>query len=100
MNIALIGATGFVGAAVLSTLLQRGHRVTALVRDPSKLAPQPGLTAAVADAYDADAIAAAVRASRCERLAATRRGDAAGRRVAIGTRLRPSQMNAPTPRIP
>ncbi|MDY0975410.1 NAD(P)H-binding protein [Massilia sp. CFBP9012] len=61
MNIALIGATGFVGAAVLSTLLQRGHRVTALVRDPSKLAPQPGLTAAVADAYDADAIAAAVR---------------------------------------
>lgn len=61
MNIALIGATGFVGAAVLSTLLQRGHQVTALVRDPSKLAPQPGLTAAVADAYDADAVAAAVR---------------------------------------
>ena len=61
MNIALIGATGFVGAAVLSTLLQRGHQVTALVRDPSKLAPQPGLTAAVADAYDADEIAVAVR---------------------------------------
>lgn len=61
MNIALIGATGFVGAAVLSTLLQRGHQVTALVRDPSKLALWPGLTAAVADAYDADAIASAVR---------------------------------------
>ena len=61
MNIALIGATGFVGAAVLSTLLQRGHQVTALVRDPSKLAPQPGLTLAAADAYDADAVAAAVR---------------------------------------
>ncbi|WP_208278558.1 NAD(P)-dependent oxidoreductase [Massilia oculi] len=61
MNIALIGATGFVGAAVLSTLLQRGHRVTALVRDPSRLAPQPGLTVTVADAYDADAVAAAVR---------------------------------------
>jgi len=61
MNIALIGATGFVGAAVLSTLLQRGHQVTALVRDPSKLAPRPGLTVAVADAYDADAVAAAVR---------------------------------------
>jgi len=61
MNIALIGATGFVGAAVLSTLLQRGHQVTALVRDPARLAPQPGLTVAVADAYDADAVAAAVR---------------------------------------
>jgi uncharacterized protein len=61
MNIALIGATGFVGAAVLSTLLQRGHQVTALVRDPSRLAPHPGLTVTVADAYDADAVAAAVR---------------------------------------
>lgn len=61
MNIALIGATGFVGAAVLSTLLRRGHQVTALVRDASKLAPQPGLTVMVADAYDAEAVAAAVR---------------------------------------
>lgn len=61
MHIALIGGTGFVGAAVLSTLLQRGHQVTALVRDPARLAPQPGLAVAVADAYDADAIAAAVR---------------------------------------
>jgi putative NADH-flavin reductase len=61
MNIALIGATGFVGAAILSTLLQRGHQVTALVRNASKLAPQPGLTVKVTDAYDADAVAAAVR---------------------------------------
>jgi uncharacterized protein YbjT (DUF2867 family) len=35
MNIALIGATGFVGATVLAELLQRGHAVTALVRMPS-----------------------------------------------------------------
>jgi len=61
MNIALIGATGFVGAAVLSTLLQRGHQVTALVRDPARLAPQAGLTVKVADAYEPEAIAAAVR---------------------------------------
>ena len=61
MNIALIGATGFVGAAVLSTLLRRGHQVTALVRDASKLAPQPGLTVTVADAYDAEAVGVAVR---------------------------------------
>lgn len=61
MRIALIGATGFVGAAVLATLLERGHRVTALVRDATRLAPQPGLTPVVADAYDAQAIGDAVR---------------------------------------
>ncbi|WP_306394869.1 NAD(P)-dependent oxidoreductase [Telluria beijingensis] len=61
MHIALIGATGFVGAAVLSTLLQRGHQVTALVRDASRLAPQAGLTVKVADAYEPEAVAAAVR---------------------------------------
>jgi len=37
MNIALIGATGFVGTVVLRELLNRGHYVTAIVRDPSKL---------------------------------------------------------------
>lgn len=63
MQLALIGATGFVGAAILSTLLQRKHQVTALVRDPSRLPPQPGLKVVVADACDADAIAAAVRGS-------------------------------------
>lgn len=61
MHIALIGATGFVGSAVLPELLSRGHRVTALVRDPARLAPRDGLTTVVADVYDADAVAAAVR---------------------------------------
>jgi putative NADH-flavin reductase len=60
MNIALIGATGFVGAAVLAELLQRGHTVTALVRNPAKVLP-PGVTAVLADAYDAASIAAGVR---------------------------------------
>ena len=43
MNIALIGATGFVGSAILPELLGRGHQVTVLARTPSKLAPQSGL---------------------------------------------------------
>ena len=60
MHIALIGATGFVGAAVLATLLQRGHQVTAVVRDAARLPAQPRLTVAVADAYDAAAVASAV----------------------------------------
>ncbi|HSX59908.1 MAG TPA: NAD(P)-dependent oxidoreductase [Tahibacter sp.] len=61
MNIALIGATGFVGAAVLDELLQRGHRVTAVTRSPDKLAARDGLTPRRADVRDADAVATAVR---------------------------------------
>ena len=61
MNIALIGATGFVGSAVLEELLQRGHSVTALVRDPAKLAARTGLNVVQADAQDATQVAAAVR---------------------------------------
>lgn len=64
MKIALIGATGFVGRALLPELLQRGHQVTAVVRQPmpshAKLPPQPGLSMAMADAMDAEAISVAV----------------------------------------
>ncbi|AOE87614.1 NAD(P)-dependent oxidoreductase [Pseudomonas sp. TCU-HL1] len=60
MNIALIGATGFVGAAVLTEALQRGHQVTAIVRHPEKLPQHTLLTAVKGDAYDAAAIAQAV----------------------------------------
>ena len=59
MNIALIGATGFVGTAVLNELLQRGHRVTALARNPAKLAARHGLTVVAADAQDATQVAQA-----------------------------------------
>ncbi len=37
MKIALLGATGFVGTALLTEALTRGHHVTAIVRDPAKL---------------------------------------------------------------
>ena len=60
MKVALIGATGFVGAPVLAELLSRGHAVTVLARTPGKLAPQPGLTVVAADALDAAQVAAAV----------------------------------------
>lgn len=36
-NVALIGASGFVGNAILDELLNRGHRVTAIVRHASKI---------------------------------------------------------------
>ncbi|MDZ7865559.1 NAD(P)-dependent oxidoreductase [Acidovorax sp.] len=60
MNIALIGATGFVGSAVLEELLRRQHQVTALARNPGKLAARDGLTVVQADAQDAAQVAKAV----------------------------------------
>jgi uncharacterized protein len=49
MKIALIGPTGYVGSRVLAEALQRGHRVTAIARDVSKLTQAPGLTIAQGD---------------------------------------------------
>lgn len=60
MKIALIGATGFVGSAVLEELLRRQHQVTALARNPGKIAAREGLTVVQADAQDAAQVAQAV----------------------------------------
>jgi len=61
MKIALIGGTGFVGSAVLEELLQRGHQVTALARDPAKYTARDGLAVVKADVLDAAQVADAVR---------------------------------------
>lgn len=58
MNIALIGASGFIGSALLKEALSRGHTVTALVQTPAKLAAAPGLTAVKTDVTDGKALAA------------------------------------------
>ena len=58
MKIALIGATGFVGSAVLNEALNRGHEVTAIARDTSKItAKNDNLTVVTADVYNIDALA-------------------------------------------
>ena len=36
-NVVLIGASGFVGTAILNELLNRGNKVTAIVRNPEKI---------------------------------------------------------------
>ena len=42
-EVALIGASGFVGSAILSELIKRGYKVEALVRNPEKIKPNPNV---------------------------------------------------------
>lgn len=49
MNIALIGASGFIGSALRQELLTRGHQVTAFVSQPAKLAAQNHLRVEASD---------------------------------------------------
>ena len=56
-NVVLIGATGFVGSAVLNELLSRGHKVTAVVRNATKLPKNANLTAVEEDVANVDALA-------------------------------------------
>jgi nucleoside-diphosphate-sugar epimerase len=60
MNVALTGATGFVGSHVLADLRDHGHRVTALVRNDADAATAAahGATPAVVDLFDSSAVVA------------------------------------------
>ncbi|MEV4557638.1 NAD(P)H-binding protein [Kitasatospora sp. NPDC049285] len=61
-RIVIFGAGGRVGGAAVAEAVRRGHRVTAVVRDPAKypaLAGTSGVTVVRGDATDADAVAAA-----------------------------------------
>ena len=60
MKIALIGATGFVGSAILQEALQRGHEVTAIVRNPEKVKPHPKLRPHKADVQKGDEVTRSV----------------------------------------
>ena len=61
MHVVMTGATGLIGSAVLPRLLERGDRVTALVRseDAALAVERAGAAAVAIDFGDADAIAAA-----------------------------------------
>ncbi|MGE5429668.1 MAG: NAD(P)-dependent oxidoreductase [Syntrophomonadaceae bacterium] len=58
MNTALIGASGFVGSAILNEALRRGHKITAIERHPSLIKVQdPKLTAKKCDIFNTDELA-------------------------------------------
>ena len=61
MKVALLGPTGFVGSALLNEALDRGHVVTAIVRDREKLEKREGLTAKAGDVYDTASLATLIR---------------------------------------
>jgi len=61
MKVALIGASGFVGTAILNELLQRGHQVTAIVRHPEKVKKAANMTVVSANVLDKDDISKAIK---------------------------------------
>jgi nucleoside-diphosphate-sugar epimerase len=65
MNVALTGATGFIGSHVLAELQEHGHQVTALVRDDAQAATVAGRGAkpAVVDLFDRSAVASLLAAT-------------------------------------
>jgi putative NADH-flavin reductase len=78
MKLALFGATGHIGRAILDEALARGHEVTAIVRDPARLdATHPRLRVATGDAGQPDTWLDAVRGSEAAiaSLSARRDGD-------------------------
>ncbi len=60
MKIAIIGATGNVGSRLVDEALSRGHQVTAVARNASRLPPDEKLTFSGADATDRELLARAL----------------------------------------
>jgi len=61
MKVALYGATGKSGSRILTELVSRGHEVTVIVRDPSKLLnPGPGVVVKQDDLTNPEKIAEAI----------------------------------------
>jgi nucleoside-diphosphate-sugar epimerase len=63
MNVALTGATGFIGSHILAELLEHGHEVTALVRDDDQAerVAARGATPIVVDLYEQSAVVDVLR---------------------------------------
>lgn len=60
VNIAVLGATGTIGSRIVTEALERGHTVTAVLRDPAKLTdPDPRLKVTTGDVLDPASVSAA-----------------------------------------
>lgn len=56
MRLAVFGGTGRVGRRLIEDALAGGHTVRALVRDPARLPPRPGLVLVQGDVTDPEAV--------------------------------------------
>ena len=63
MKLAIFGATGKSGQALVGQALRAGHELTALARTPEKLEARAGLTTIQGDARDPDACARTISGS-------------------------------------
>ena len=63
MKIAVIGASGWLGGAIAREAVGRGHEVTAIGRNVSRLAQVEGAGAVVADLDDPESIVDAIKGS-------------------------------------
>lgn len=62
MKIALIGASGFVGTAVLNEAISRGYNVTAIARNPANIKVTSNLVSVKkADAFDIDGLVSVLK---------------------------------------
>ena len=61
MKVALIGASGQAGSRILAELVARGHIVTAIARNPDKIAVLPGVTRIKGDVHDPKGLADLLR---------------------------------------
>jgi len=62
-QVTVLGITGSIGGAFADACLQQGITVRALVRDPSRVSPRPGLTLLRGDARDPEALQRALEGS-------------------------------------
>ncbi|WP_306030536.1 NAD(P)-dependent oxidoreductase [Stappia sp. MMSF_3263] len=60
-HVALIGASGNAGSRILTELSNRGHQVTAIARNPDRIAALPGVTAAKGDVFDGEGLASLLK---------------------------------------
>jgi putative NADH-flavin reductase len=61
MNVVLFGASGMIGSRTLKELVARGHQVTAVARNPSRVEAAPGVTAVKGDVTDAASVTAVLK---------------------------------------
>ena len=61
MNLLIVGATGGTGQQLVMQALERGHRVTALVRRQRPAEQRPGLTTVLGDVLDPPSVDGAVQ---------------------------------------